>query len=71
MSSHKLVVFESDPFRARIDFQTTHKEADVIIPHQVVNLPKIGKTQITVLADDKDIFVLLIYAYYENNLTLN
>ena len=52
-----------------IDFQTTHKKADVIIPHQIIHLAKIGKTQITVLAVDTYIFLLLIHAYFENSLT--
>ena len=78
LSSHKLFFFGFDPiplevnnrtFRARNDFQTTHEGADVIISHQVIHLAKIGKTQITFLADDTDIFVLLLHAYYENNFT--
>ena len=48
--------------RGRHNFQTTQEEADVIIPHQVIHLANIIKTQITVLADNTVIFVLLLYA---------
>ena len=56
--------------RGRSNLQTTHEEADFIIPHQVIHLViHVEKTQITVLADDIVVFVLLLYAYHESSLT--
>ena len=71
LSSYRLLFFGSDPIplevnngtiQGRSNFQKTREDADVIIPHQVIHLANIGKTQITVLADDTVIFVLLLYA---------
>lgn len=74
---HKLVITGPDPVpqqiwngqvQTRADLQTTHEEADVIVTQQVSYLARSGKTNITVIADDTDIFVLLLHAYNEEKL---
>ena len=52
----------------RQDLRTTHEEADVIITQQVVHLAKAGKQSICVVADDTDVFVLLLYFYKTQHL---
>ncbi len=42
---------------------TIHEEADVIIAPQVVHLAEKGRNSIQVLADDTDVFVLLLHLY--------
>ena len=37
----------------RPDLKTMHKEADVIIPHQVVYLASLGCCSVKVISDDK------------------
>ena len=77
-SEYKLVITGTDPIpiemtagniRERTDIQTTHEEADVIVPRRVVYLAESGKNNVTVLADDTDIFVLLLHAYIEKKLS--
>ena len=53
----------------RLDLQTTHEEADVIIIKQVVVLAYSGKHNIHVVADDTDVFVLLLHYYQLKELT--
>ena len=53
----------------RPDLRTTHEEADVIIIQQVVYLASAGKSNIHVLADDTDVFVLLLHHYHTKELT--
>ncbi len=55
--------------KERPDIRTTHEEADVIIIQQVVHLAKSGKNSIRVVADDTDVFVLLLYYYNMEQLT--
>ena len=45
----------------RQDLQTTHEEADVIIPQQVMHLICCGCSCIRVICDDMDVFALLLY----------
>ena len=45
----------------RQDLQTTHEEADVIIPQQVKHLIGCGCSCIRVVCDDTDVFALLLY----------
>ena len=52
----------------RIDLKTTHEEADVIIPHQVVALADMGCKLINVICDDKDVFVIIAYFFAEESL---
>ena len=40
----------------RSDLKTTHEEADIIVPHQVVYLANIGCQSITVISKDTDVF---------------
>ncbi len=55
----------------RQDLRTTHEEADVIIAQQVVHLAETGHNSIRVLADDTDVFVLLLHFYTQRKLTCN
>ena len=43
----------------RIDMNTTHEEADGIIPRQVMTLADMGCKTINVICDDTDVYVLL------------
>ena len=49
----------------RADPQTIHEEADTIVVQQAINVSQAGGTgvQITIRADDTDIFVLLLHFY--------
>ena len=47
----------------RIDLKTTHEEADVIIPQQMVYAVSQGAKTIIVICDDTDVFVLLLHNY--------
>ena len=55
----------SDALVQRFDLKTTHEEADVIIPQQVVVLADIGCKTINVICDDTDVFVLLAHYFAE------
>ena len=57
--------------RERPDLRTTHEEADVIIIQQVVHLANSGKLSIRVIADDTDVYVLLLHYYKMKQLTCN
>ena len=46
-----------------------HKEADVIISHQVVYLANLGWQNIKVISEDTNIFVLLVHYYADKKLT--
>ena len=53
----------------RADMRTTHEEADVIIIQQLLSITNEGETcTIKVIADDTDVFVLLLYYYNKYNL---
>ena len=52
--------------RERHDLRTTHEEADVIIPQQAM---KLVPQNITVICDDTDVFVLLLYYYCVRDLS--
>ena len=76
----QLVLTGSDPTPVEIcnagvtdlpHLRTTHEEADVVIIQQVVYLARSGKNSIRVIADDTDIFVLLIHYYKFEQLTCN
>ena len=53
----------------RRDLETTHEEADVIIPRQVVHAATQGSKCIKVICDDTDVFILLIHYYQLCSLT--
>ena len=53
----------------RADMRTTHEEADVIIIQQLLSITNEEETcTIKVIADDTDVFVLLLYYYNKYNL---
>ncbi|KAH3755283.1 hypothetical protein DPMN_189974 [Dreissena polymorpha] len=53
----------------RVDLRTTHEEADVIIPRQVVMAIEEGAVCVKVICDDTDVFVLLLHVYLTIHLT--
>ena len=54
----------------RVDLKTTHEEADNILAHQMVAASEENQKGISVVSDDTDVFVLLLYHYQAQNLTL-
>ena len=57
--------------RERADIHTTHEEADAIIVQQAVHIAHSGKESIRVIADDTDVFILLLHYYKVNQPTCN
>ena len=55
----------------RRDLKTSHEEADVIIPQQVVSIANQEFNSISVICDDIDVFLLLTYYYTHSNLKCN
>ena len=47
--------------RERADLRTSHEEADVVIVQHAVHLADLGKMSVRVVAEDTDVFVLLIH----------
>ena len=54
----------------RIDLNTTHEEADGIIPQQVLALADMGCEIINVICDDTDVFELLAHYVAEESLSV-
>ena len=54
----------------RQDLRTTHEEADVIIVAQAVYAAKEERKNVLVVADDTDVYVLLLYHYQAESITL-
>ena len=61
----------SDALVQRFDLKTTHEEADVIIPQQVMALADMGCKAIHVICDDTDVFVLLAHYFAEESLSVS
>ena len=55
----------------RMQLKTTHEEADVIVVQQAIRLASFGKQSIHIVADDTDIFTLLLHYFKAQNLTCN
>ena len=53
----------------RRDLESTHEEADAIIPRQVVDAATQGSNCIKVICDDTDVFILLMHYYQQCSLT--
>ena len=51
----------------RNDLQNTHEEADVIIINQLVHLAQRNASNICVVCDDTDVFIVLIHCYCREN----
>ena len=49
----------------RGDMQTSHEEADVIIPQQVLQAVNEGNQCVKVICDDTYVFILLMYFYHQ------
>ena len=52
----------------RRDIATTHEEADNIIVQQAIQVAADEQKHVTVLADDTDVYVLLLYHYLQQRL---
>ena len=72
--TNRLVVTGSNPVPQEIsmglviprdDLKTSHEEADVIMPQQMVVLAI--KVTSEVISDDTDVFILLVYYYLVSN----
>ena len=61
----------SDALFQRFDLKTTHEEADVIIPQQVVALADMACKTINVICDDTYVFVLLFHYFAEESLSVS
>ena len=61
----------SDALVQRFDLKTTHDEADVIIPQQVVALADMGCETIHVICDDTDVSILLAHYFVEESLRVS
>ena len=55
----------------RVDLKTTHDEADVIIPQQVVALADMGCKSINGICDDTYVFVLLAHYFAEESFSVS
>ena len=58
---HVLMKVRSKALVQRIDLNTTHAEADGIIPQHVMALADVGCKTINVISDDTDVYVLLAH----------
>ncbi len=76
-NNHELVITSELPVPVSIkngevtmrnDLHNTHEEADVIIVNQLVDLADKGASNIRVVCDDTDVFVLLIHFYCREKL---
>ena len=47
----------------RFDLKSTHEEADNFLAHQMVTASQENQKGISVVSDDTDVFVLLLYHY--------
>ena len=53
----------------REDLRTTHEEADNILAQQMVHAASQTDSCVSVISDDTDVFVLLLYHYFKEKLT--
>ena len=69
---HQLILTGQDPIPTmitegqiypRLDLASSHEEADIVITQQAVMAAQKG-SHVTVVADDVDVFVLLVYYYH-------
>ena len=69
---HKLVITGQDPCPVELfmglsikrqDLVTTHEEADLIVVSQAMYVPSVEGKSVGVVADDTDIYILLLYHY--------
>ena len=72
-SRHKIIVTSQNSCpeechngvrKIRKDMETSHDEADVIIPQQIRFAMEEGKTSVKVICEDTDVFVLLCHFYH-------
>jgi hypothetical protein len=78
--NHKLVITGQDKtpvdigyggvITQRNDIATTHEEADNIIVQQAIRVAVNEQKCVTVLADDTDVYILLLYYYLERGIQI-
>ena len=77
---NELVLISEDPnpvamkngeVTKRVDLHYTHEEADIIIVNQLMIVAENGASNICVVCDDTDVFVLLIHFYCREKLDCN
>ena len=56
--------------RGREDLKTKHEEADVIVVAQAIYAAEVESKKAVVVADDTDIYVLLLHHYMNRNLDM-
>ena len=75
---HKLVITGQDPCPVEIfhgiciqrhDLSTNHEEADVIVASQAIYAAEVEKKTVGVMADDTDIYILLLFHFMKQHLT--
>ena len=54
----------------REDLKTTHEEADAIIVAQAIYTAKVEGKCVVVVADDTDVYILLLYHYHSESLKI-
>lgn len=54
----------------RADLRTTHEEADVIMVAQAIYAAKEERKNVVIVADDTDVYILLLYHYQAESLTV-
>ena len=54
----------------REDLKTTHEEADAIIVAQAIYAAKVEGKHVVVVADDTDIYILLLHQYHVESLKI-
>ena len=54
----------------REDLKTTHEEADAIVVAQAIYAAKVEGKLVVVVADDTDVYILLLYHYHVESLKI-
>ncbi len=54
----------------RQDLKTTHEEPDTIIRAQAIYAAKEEGKQVVVVADDADVYIMLLYHYHAESLAI-
>jgi hypothetical protein len=60
---------EGEDVEKRLDLRTSHEEADIIIIQQALKCAPEAR-KMTVISDDTDVFVLLLYHYQRTGLSI-
>nr|CAD7451845.1 unnamed protein product [Timema tahoe] len=69
-NSTPVEIFAGSKISYREDLSTTHEEADLIIAQQIMVVAKEGPHVISVVADDTDVFILILHYFQKNNISI-